>query len=175
MAAAARVRETSAVVAASPERVDLARWLRGLTGEEYVGFTPRSGAHKSHNAVETEGEFVVESVESIGGTLVRHRYVAEVLEPHHTRCVSPDSRGKFLSRIPVRFRTTWELWLRANAAGEDTSQLDARITVEYRSRLWLLLSALSATPLWLWLHNREETPRMAASIAADASRSWLAR
>jgi hypothetical protein len=171
MAAAARVRETSAIVASPPERVDLARWLRGLTSEEYVGFTPRSGAHKSHNAVESPGEFAIESVESIGGTLIRHRYVAEQLEPHHTRCVSPDSRGTFLSRIPVRFRTTWELWVKPNPAATDTSQLDARITVEYRSRIWLLLSALSGTPLWLWLHNREETPRMAASIAVDASRS----
>jgi hypothetical protein len=169
VAAAARVRETSAVVEAPPERVDLARWLRGLTNEEYVGFTPRSGAHKSHNAVESEGEFAIESVESIGGTRVRHRYIAELLEPNHILCVSPDSRGTFLSRIPVRFRTTWELWVGPNPAATDTSTLDSRITVEYRSRIWLLLSALSGTPVWLWLHNREETPRMAASIAANAS------
>src|SRR5206468_12830841 len=42
-------------------------------------------------------------------SMLRHRYRAEVMEPHRTLCVSPDSRGSFLSRIPVRFRTTWEL------------------------------------------------------------------
>jgi hypothetical protein len=168
VAAAERVREASAVVDAPSDRIDLARWLRGLTSEDYVAFTPRSGAHKSHSTIEDDGELVIESVESIGGTVVRHRYVAEILQPHHTLFVSPDSRGTFLSRIPVRFRTSWELRV-ADGDGA-TSRLDCRITVEYRSRLWLFLSALSGTPLWLRLHSREETPRMAASIAADAAR-----
>jgi hypothetical protein len=168
MAAAARIRQTSAVVPAPAVQIDLVRWLRGLTADEYVGFTPRSGAHRSHTVVEDDGEFVIESVESIGGTMLKHRYVASVLEPHRTVCVSPESRGKFLSRVPVRFRTTWELRVEPAEAG--TSKLDCRIEVEYRSRVWLLLSALSGTPLWLTRHSREETPRMAESIAADARR-----
>jgi hypothetical protein len=168
VAAASRVRATTAVVDAPAERIDLARWLRGLKGEDYVSFTPRSGAHKSHRTVEEDGEFVVESVESIGGTLITHRYVSEVLQPHHTLFVSPDSRGTFLSRIPVRFRTAWEL--RVSDGDGATSRLDCNITVQYRSRLWLFLSALSGSPFWLRLHSREETPWMAASIAADAAR-----
>ena len=151
---------------APAERINLARWLRGLTTEEYVGFTPRSGAHRSHTAAEDDGVFAIESVESIGGTMLKHRYVAEVLDPHRTVFVSPQSRGKFLSRVPVQFRTTWEL--RVEPAEGDTSTLDCRIEVEYRSRVWLLLSTLTGTPLWLSLHSKEETPRMAESIAADA-------
>src|SRR5205809_1755443 len=138
MTAATRVRQTSAVVPAPSGQIDLARWLRGVTTEEYVGFTPRSGAHKSHTVLEADSSFVIESVESIGGTMLRHRYRAEVMEPHRTLCVSPDSRGSFLSRIPVRFRTTWEL--RAEPRDEETSTLHCRIEVEYRGRIWLILS-----------------------------------
>jgi len=36
--------------------------------------------------------------------------------------------------------------LRVEPAEADTSKLDCRIEVEYRSRIWLLLSALSGTP-----------------------------
>jgi hypothetical protein len=168
VAAATRIRETSAVVAAPAGQIDLARWLRGLSTDEYVGFTPRSGAHRSHTAVEDDGVFVIESVESIGGTMLKHRYATEILEPHRIVCVSPQSGGKFLSRVPVRFRTTWEL--RVEPAEGDTSKLECRIEVEYRSRIWLLLSALTGTPLWLSRHSKEETPRMAESIAADARR-----
>jgi hypothetical protein len=168
MAAATRIRRTSAVLPAPVEKINLARWLRGLTTDEYVGFTPRSGAHRSHTATEDDGVFVIEAVESIGGTMLTHRYVAEVLEPHRTVCVSPQSRGKFLSRVPVQFRTTWEL--RVEPADADRSRLDCRIEVEYRSRIWLFLSALTGTPLWLSQHSKEETPRMAESIAADARR-----
>jgi hypothetical protein len=168
VAGATRIRRTRAVVAAPAERINLARWLRGLTTEEYVGFTPRSGAHRSHTAAEDDGVFVFEAVESIGGAMLKHRYVAELLEPHRTVCVSPESGGKFLSRVPVRFRTTWEL--KVEPAEADTSKLDCRIEVEYRSRIWLFLSALTGTPLWLSRHSKEETPRMAESIAADARR-----
>lgn len=133
-----------------------------------MGFTPRSGAHRSHTAAEDNGVFVIESVESIGGTMLKHRYVAEVLEPHRTVCVSPESRGKFLSRVPVQFRTTWEL--RVEPAEGETSKLDCRIEVEYRSGIWLFLSTLTGTPLWLSRHSKEETPRMAESIATDARR-----
>jgi hypothetical protein len=166
VSAATRVRQTTALVQAPCERIDLARWLRRVTSEEYVGFTPRTGAHKAHELIEEGGGFVFESAESIGGTTIRHRYSAEVLEPHRTLCVSPDSRGRFLKVVPVRFRTTWAL--SAAPADQDTTVLSCRIEVEYRNRIWLLLSALSGAPFWLWLHSKEETPRMAESIAADA-------
>jgi hypothetical protein len=171
VAGATRVRQTNTVIAAPSEQVDLARWLRGVTTEEYVGFTPRSGAHKSHTVLEADRSFVIEAVESIGGTMLRHRYQAEVMDPHRTVCVSPDSRGEFLSRVPVRFRTTWELSVEPRDT--DTSTLHCRIEVEYRARIWLILSALTGTPLWLRLHSREETPRMAESIAADARRGVI--
>jgi hypothetical protein len=165
---AGRTRRTTALVAAPVEQIDLARWLHGITTDEYRAFTPRSGAHKSHTVLEDDGSFVIESVESIGGTLLTHRYVAEVLEPQRTVCVSPASRGTFLSAVPVQFRTTWEL--KVSQRDGETSTLECCIEVLYRARIWLFLSTLTGTPLWLRRHSREETPRMAESIAADASR-----
>lgn len=163
---ATRVRTTTATVAAPLDTVNLARWLRGLTTEEYRSFTPESGAHESHETV-AHDPHTFESVETIGGTSMKHRYVAEVLEPHRIRCVSADTRGTSMGRFPVRFRTTWEL--SALPDGPNTS-LSGRIEVGFPSRLWLYLSALTGAPIWLGRHNREETPRMAASIAADAHR-----
>ena len=165
--AATRVRQTRATVAAPLETVDLGRWLRGVTSEEYRSFTPKSGAHESHETV-ANNPHTFESVETIGGTSMKHRYVAEVLEPHRIRCVSADTRGTSMGRFPVRFRTVWEL--SALPDGPNTA-LTGRIEVVFPNRLWLYLSALTGAPIWLSRHNREETPRMAESIAADAQRN----
>ena len=168
MSAATRVRQTTAVVQAPYDGVDLAGWLRGLTSEEYIGFTPRSGTHKSHAVVAEDGGFVFESVESLGGTKIRHRYVAKVMERDRIECISPDSRGRFLRAVPVRFETTWAL--SAGMLNPNTAELTCRIQVKYRNALWMWLSFLSGTPFWLRLHSNEETPRMAASIARHARR-----
>jgi hypothetical protein len=163
------IAETTAPIDAAYATIDLARWLPGLTTEEYVRLTPRSGAHKAFRVVEDDGGLVFESEELVAGAIMRHRYVPEVMEPDRMVCVSADSRARFLYVVPLRFSTTWALTVAA--VDENTSELTCRIEVEYRPKIWSLPSALVGTPFWLRRHGKEETPGFAASIAAAARRA----
>ena len=160
------ISQSTAAVRAPLERIDIARWLHGLDTDEYVSFTPRSRAHKSFRAIGDAGGLAFESVEFLSGAIMSHRYVPEVMEPHRIACVSPDTRARFLYVVPLRFRTVWTLDV--DPGDEDTSTLTCRIEVTYHRRIWSFLSGLVGTGFWLRRHSREETPRFAESIAAEA-------
>ena len=75
------------------EKIDLGKWLTGLTDAEY-----QACAVPDHHACgwskNADGAPVSINVEVIGGTLMIQHYIAEVLEPHHCRLVSiSESQG----------------------------------------------------------------------------------
>ena len=77
----------TAVIDAPLDKIDLGKWLFELTDEEY-----RQCAVPDHRANgwsrNADGQLVSINVEQIGGVLMIQHYVAEILEPQHTRLVS---------------------------------------------------------------------------------------
>lgn len=107
----------TAVIEAPLARIDLGTWLRELSDEEY-----RQCAVPDHLANgwsrNADGQLVSVNVEQIAGVLIIQHYVAEILEPHHTRLVSISE-----TQSPGGWQTVevvWDITVTALGAGRAT-------------------------------------------------------
>ncbi|HZZ32052.1 MAG TPA: hypothetical protein VFE10_08660 [Phenylobacterium sp.] len=157
----------SATVRAAMESVDLTAWAFQLTSEEYVSCAPREH-HGSVQAQLADGRRVFVSVETIGGLLLSHSYLAEVAARNHLRAVSPASQVIPRSGAPYSVRVTWELKLEPLTA--ESCRLDCAVLVETADRELAQGSTHPASdaPGPLQAHCSVETPLYAADIERKA-------
>jgi hypothetical protein len=157
----------SATVGAAMESVDLTAWVFQLTSEEYVSCAPREH-HGSVQAQLGDGRRVFVSVETIGGLLLSHSYIADVAARNHLRTVSPASQVFPRSGAPYPVRVTWELKLEPLTA--ESCRLDCAVLVETADHELAQGSTHRASdaPSPLQAHCSVETPLYAADIERKA-------
>ena len=161
----------TSTVDAPLSKIDLGVWLTSLTDDEY-----RRCAVPDHRACgwsrNADGDLVSINVEEIGGTLMIQHYVAEILQPHHTRLVSISE-----TQSPTGWQTVQVVWdITVTALGDDmatfTNKVTARPTRSLLKRLEeagvTFEQAAAARAAATARHNAVETPNYAASVERTA-------
>ncbi|MBL0740722.1 hypothetical protein [Chryseolinea lacunae] len=159
-----------AIINAPIEKVDIADWLLNLPDAEYQKCSVN---HIAAGVTSTyEGQPMSINVEMIGDALVIQHYVATEHGPHYCRMLSQsDVIGKNgRSKVQV----LWEL--KATKIDEHTceytNEIHATATPEFlafiREHNITLAQAAAARQSASDLHNQEETPLFAKSIALKA-------
>jgi hypothetical protein len=149
------------------ESVDLTTWAFQLTSDAYLSCAPREH-HGSVQAQLADGRRVFVSVETIGGLLLSHSYIADVAARNHLRAVSPASQVIPRSGAPYHVRVTWELKLVPLTA--ESCRLDCAVLVETADRELTQSSTHreSDPPSPLRAHWSVETPLYAPDIERKA-------
>ena len=162
---------SEAIINAPLEKVDLGRWLAGLTDAEYqaCAVPDHKACGWSRNAA---GDLVSINVEEVGGVLLIQHYVAEILEPHHCRMVSISE-----SQAPdgwERFQVIWDLSVTALDADRTTftNKVISRPTRDFVARLadrGISVEDVAASRRQaVERHNALETPGFATSVERSA-------
>ncbi|MFC0545030.1 hypothetical protein [Kutzneria chonburiensis] len=161
----------TAVIDAPLDRIDLGAWLTGLSDEEY-----RRCAVPDHHAAgwstNADGRRVSINVEELGGQLIVQHYVAEILEPHHTRLVSISE-----TQSPGGWQTVEVVWdISVTALGPDRATFTNRVVARPTRSLLKALEAAGVTfeeasaerTAVVAAHNALETPNYAKSVERAA-------
>lgn len=151
-------------LAAPAARVDLAAWLRGMTGAEY------QACAFGHIALghDPDGRGMV-NVEWIGGALIIHRYRVLSAGPAEVLLESPRSLVLVMNVVPLWLRVRWRM--RAEAAPD-------RLLCDVEVFAHPLIRALAEALLLRWtlgLHVRAEARGFARSVdCASGGKTELA-
>jgi hypothetical protein len=157
----------SAIVRASMGRVDMTTWLYSLTSEDYVRCAP--GEHQSATQDKgADGRAIFASVETIGGDLMTHRFVAERSNLYRLLAVSERSEVRSADGTLREMRVSWDLAV--HPAERGTCRLTSGILMETAdgdlATSWAGRPTGTRDPLEA--HCAMETPLFAADLARKA-------
>lgn len=145
------------------DRIDLVAWMKNLSDRDYQACSP---AHRAAGAFYENGTFGTINVESVGGHLLVHHYLATELEPLHVVMHSRDTRVYIMHIMPATIAVTWTLEAQAN----DSRSSRFRCTVEVHMPAFLSVVAnLGLLPLFLRRHVQGETPLFAQDLITKAA------
>lgn len=162
------------VVDVSVDRVDIGEWLFSLSEAEYRRCCPPDHI-TAGVGTDAGGHPLWIGVETLGGSVLIHRFVGEVSEPRRCRMVSTSDAVAAEGRTTLE--VTWEL--RAEPTDDGRCIVTDRIVVAPTGEYFAFLDrhgitfedAAAACHTACNDHNRRETPLLAASIARRASSS----
>lgn len=149
------------------ERIDLPAWLKILSDRDYQACSP---GHRAAGTFYENGVFGSVNVESVGGHLLVHHYLAEDATPARIVMRSRDTRVYVMHTAPATIEVIWTVEVQQNDGGSALF----RCTVEVRMPALLgILSTLALLPLFLRQHVRGETPLFAADLTRKVAAGRL--
>jgi hypothetical protein len=139
--------------------IDLVEWLCNLTDREYQACSP---AHRAAGSFREGDTFGSVNVESVGGHLLIHHYLAAAATPNHLVMHSKDIRVYVMHTFPATIEVIWTL----DVEPKGGERCVFRCTVETLVPQPLaFLASLGLLPLFLRWHVQGETPLFARDIA----------
>lgn len=151
------------------ERIDLMAWLANLSDREYQACSP---GHRAAGAFRENGTLGTVNVESVGGHLLIHHYLAAKSEPNHVVMHSRNTRVYVMHLAPATIEVIWTL----EVERKDGESALFRCTVETRMPLLLTLFATCGLlPLFLRRHVQGETLLFAKDIARKIAAGQIVR
>ena len=112
------------------EKIDLGKWITGMTDADYTSY---STAHKAIGSFIRENVFYMTNVENIGTeTLIQH-YELKSHAANSIQLYSAKSRAYILRWFPVTVGVPWELYVQPVSA--TSSRLICLIGVDYPNPL----------------------------------------
>lgn len=146
------------------EQIDLPTWIENLSDRDYQACSP---AHRAAGIFRQDGMLGSINVESIGGHLLVHHYLAVRAEPGHLLMRSANSRAYLLHLFPVTIEVDWML----EVERRDAAATVFRCTVDARIPLLLFMVArLGLLPFFFRRHVEGEAPLFARDIARKIAR-----
>lgn len=141
------------------ELIDLPAWIEGLSDRDYQACSP---AHIAAGVFREDGVLGSVNVESVGGHLLVHHYLAAEATP----------RRIVMHTLPATIEVIWTL----EASRKDSGRSLFRCTVEVNIAPVLgVLATLALLPRFLSRHVEAETPLFAADLARKVAGGRLAR
>jgi hypothetical protein len=139
-------------------RIDLTAWLAIFSDRDYQACSP---AHRAAGCFRENGTFGTINVESVGGHLLVHHYLAETFKPGRVVLRSMDTRVYVMHLLPARIEVDWIMEIEPGDNGSSTF----RCTVEVRMpALLAFVASVGLLPIFLRAHVIGETPLFAEDI-----------
>ena len=159
----------SVIVDLPVEKFDLADWIIHFSNEDYIACTPASKAHQiMYVHRDGDGEYVLRNDEYVGGFQMTQLYRPQIMEKDHVFLVSPATRGRFLSVMPMKFQTSWDMKVEPYQGNRSLFTC----TIGGGLSWWqLLASKFTCLNYWSEAHCEEEGPHFADSAALWATRN----
>jgi len=149
------------------DRIDLPAWLGILSDRDYQACSPD---HIAAGTFYEDGIFGSVNVESVGGHLLVHHYLAEAASPRRIVMHSRNTRVYLLHTVPATIEVIWTL----EVERKDSRSSLFRCTVEVRlPALLALLGRVTLLPHFLRRHVQGETPLFAADLARKVASGRL--
>jgi hypothetical protein len=150
------------------ERIDLPAWLALLSDRDYQACSPD---HRAAGVFHEDGVFGSVNVESVGGHLLVHHYLAETATPRRLVMHSRDTRVYVMHTVPATIEVIWTLEIEP----KDSESSLFRCSVEvHLPALLTLLGTLTLLPLFLRRHVQGETPLFATDLARKVADGRIA-
>ena len=112
------------------EKIDLIKWIKGMTDADYTSY---SKAHKAISSLTQDDKFYMTNVENIGTeTLIQH-YELKSQAPNSIQLYSSKSQAFIMRWFPVTVGVPWELYVQPVSA--NSSRLICLIGVDYPNPL----------------------------------------
>ncbi len=141
------------------EQIDMHRWVRELTTEDYASFTP---AHKALGSFVHGSRFFMVNVECIGGDMLIQHYELVDHSRSHVTFYSHRTKGYVFRWVPVTFSAPWEMSLRGVSA--HSCELTCTIGAEFDSPLLGALAWLNGSRFFIRRHLAAEGVAFARHI-----------
>jgi hypothetical protein len=108
------------------EKIDLSKWIKGMTDSDYTSY---SSAHKAISSFTQGDKFYMTNVENIGTeTLIQH-YELKNHAANSIQLYSSKTRAYIMRWFPVTVGVPWELYVQPVSAS--SSRLICLIGVDY--------------------------------------------
>ncbi len=95
------------------EKIDLYKWVTGMTDADYASYSP---AHKAMGSFSKNNVFYMKNVENIGTETIVQNYEMKFHAPNHVQFYSPNSKAYMLRWFPVTVGVPWELYIQPVSA-----------------------------------------------------------
>ena len=142
------------------ERIDLYRWLTGMTSADYQSF---ARAHRAAGGYFDDGVFVFVNIEMIGNELLVHHYRLLERRADHLRLYSKDSKAYVMRWFPATVGVPWELEIRST--GPSSCELSCTIGVDFPNAMVKIGGLVNGFGgLFVRRHLAEETVNFARDI-----------
>jgi len=146
------------------EDLDLSSWLFNMSDKEYQYCC--KGHIGAGSSIHPDGTQTSVNVETLGGHMLVQHYVPEISKPDHMKLVS--QTDLWLFRVwYVQVKVTWDIKLLPTS--KTTCDFQNTVLVEHKSVIMKILTILALGPLFLKMHNTEETPLFAENLAERTS------
>ena len=108
------------------DKIDLRRWVTGMTDADYASY---STAHKAMGSFFIDNVFYMKNVENIGIETVVHQYQLKYHAANHVQFYSPKSKSYIMRWFPATVAVPWELYIQPVSA--TSSRLICLIGVDF--------------------------------------------
>ena len=107
------------------EKIDLDKWIRGMTDADYTSY---SRAHKAMGSFTKDNVFYMTNVENIGIETLFQHYELRYHSVTHVQFYSPKSKAYIMRWFPATIAVPWEMYV--EAVSTNNSQLTCMIGVD---------------------------------------------
>ncbi|MGC4020945.1 MAG: hypothetical protein QM734_02910 [Cyclobacteriaceae bacterium] len=153
------------------EKVNLYKWVTGMTDSDYAMYSP---AHKAMGSFFKNDTFYMINVENIGLETVIQRYELNYHSPNHVQFYSAKSIAYMMRWFPVTVGVPWELYVQPVTA--NSCRLICLIGVDFPNLFLKIGGWLSSFGgMFLTKHLKKEGKAFARDIETKFKRSLMSK